>query len=210
MFFHTTTLSLVDALDALANAAEAALTTQPHRSRHWWQLWRQPASTMQQQQQEKGQSKQPSHQETGSGADIEAGVKGAQESHRPVPSAAAAASDGGVATAAGVAHHAPQQSGFPAQQLPGSGQQQQGASAGTAAAGTSARMGVATPPAAAAAAVAQPVPGWGQRLQAGFLRHTAWVRPWLPLALNVKQYENIKSIVQQLPATFSSREGRWC
>jgi hypothetical protein len=208
MFFHTTTLSLMDAMDALANAAEAALTTQHRRSRRWWQLWHQPASTVQQQH-DQGKSKQAPQQETGSGADIEAGGKGSQENHHPAPPASAAASDGLAAATGDDGHCVQQQSGIRAQQVSGAGQQQQAAPAGSAAAGTSARVGAATP-AAVAAAAAQSVPSWGQWLHAGFLRHTAWVRPWLPLALNVQQYENIKFIVQQLPETFSSREGRLC
>eukprot|EP00775_Hariotina_reticulata_P009285 gene9285-9450_t len=51
---------------------------------------------------------------------------------------------------------------------------------------------------------AAPGPQWS--LLASFKRHTAWVRPWLPDALNVEQFKNLRdAFTVQLPKMFSSR-----
>jgi hypothetical protein len=45
-------------------------------------------------------------------------------------------------------------------------------------------------------------------LQGFARRHTAWLRPWLPLALNVEQYRSLrKTFGTDLPAALSSKQG---
>jgi len=281
MFFHTTTLSVIDALDGLSKASEAALAA-PQQHGHWWNLWKQP----QQQQQQQPSQPQPQHcsGSTCKDSDIEAGVVGnagraagtagsstavttelavmsggtlstggvvdrdsetqppaggaTQEqqqqdtgrgkgdgtvSHQPLPalldslssvrltgndaeavSAAIAAADAAAGTpdpsaAAGPPWTSEQkhQQQVPLQQQQHQQQQQQGPvlpasklpspAAAQAAGGSSKRQG----------------------FKASWLRHTAWVRPWLPLALNMKQVESLHEFAtKDLPAAFSSKQGR--
>lgn len=214
MFFHTTTLSLMDALDALANAAQAALTTQPQHNVPWWKFWGSSSSSRKQ-----GSGEQQHQQEaapTKSGADVEVGlsfvaehkqqqqqqpeksssielasqpspaVLGSLVSLRPGSQDAAAAAD----TAAGLV--------LPQQQAPSPKPQ---------------HALPATAPATqqhAAAASWQLLPaatGSGS-VKASFVKHTAWVKPWLPLALNLEQYKNLRVVfTQDVPRAFSSKQG---
>jgi hypothetical protein len=244
MFFHTTTLSLLDALDGLAGAAEAALTAgHQQQSTHWWQRWRSITTTTSsnaRSRQDRGGQKQqqvgeaPGH----AGADIEAGVKlsspqqqqQAQElelqpssmlsssdsanglDRKPSPEVlgssvskrlgsqdAAAAADAAVSPPAH--HHQQQQQRqvFDAQPVAaslagGCAPQAQGAGSPQ----------PPTPAAAAAGKAGQQAGG----VTASVMKHTAWIRPWLPLALNLQQYENLKIVFSEdLPKALSSKKG---
>lgn len=42
-------------------------------------------------------------------------------------------------------------------------------------------------------------------------KHTGWMMPWMPLALNVKQFEHLyRTATRDLPHMFSSKAGGWC
>jgi hypothetical protein len=277
MFFHTTTLSVIDALDGLGAAAEAALVTpqkkQQHSSRHsWWPCWGQqyqhdPQKGAQQQQQAPSAAAAAVAVAAAVAAhDLEAGVKGstlhqASQGHtndtssgtvetvnNPTPAtlqsftsmqtgssttAAAAAEAIAVAAvnadiAAGPPH--------PIQQL-----QQPHLTKDSAPQPSQSLQPVVGPgPVAAAGGTYEKTAGPQQQgpflqqqqdhnpmgtphrgrmrhatdsVKASFKKHTVWMVPWLPMALNVKQFENLKLVAKQLPAAFGSRKGehawRW-
>lgn len=233
MFFHTTTLSLMTALDGLAAAAEGALAVQPYkRSARWWQLWRRPPAPQQPDASTDSKTARKADVETGLQAGNQDGVR-LQEtadaagpaqnstnsssgtkielvSHSRLhsltslrvsspqdPAAAAAAADAEGLTLGDAAAGPPSTAQQPLQPLLESG----------------AAAKAASPPAGAAAgspaAAAAGPSGLSARLKASLMRHTGWIRPWLPLALNVEQYKNLQLVAREVPAAFSSWAGGW-
>lgn len=216
MFFHTTTLSLMDALDALANAAQAALTTQPQLNVPWWKFWGSSSSSSSKQ----GSGEQQYQQEaapTKSAADVEVGLSSVAEdkqqqqqqseksssielssqpspavlgslvSLRPGSQDAVAAVD---AAAAGLV--------LPQQQAPSPSPQHALPAAAPATQQHAAAACQQLPPAVA---------GSGG-VKASLVKHTAWVKPWLPLALNLEQYKNLRTVfTQDVPRALSSKQG---
>jgi hypothetical protein len=80
-------------------------------------------------------------------------------------------------------------------------QQDESAAAGVPAA-------AAASPAAAAAAELSCGSKLLLRLRSSYVRHTAWVSPWLPLAQNRIQFAHLKvALTRELPSMLSSREG---
>jgi hypothetical protein len=242
MFFHTTTLSLLDSLDGLADAAEAALTTIPQQqSTHWWQ--RRRSSSASGHQDRSGQKQQQVGRAPGRMAgDIEAGAKLSSPrqqqqqapelqlqpssmysssysanglGRKPSPAVlgswvperrgnqdAAAAADAAIRF---TAHH--QQHQHQQQQVSGT-QPVAVASAGCAPQTQSAGSPQQPTPAAAAAAGGKADHEAGG-MKASFMRHTAWIRPWLPLALNLEQYGNLKIVfTEDIPNALSSKKGK--
>jgi hypothetical protein len=97
----------------------------------------------------------------------------------------------------------------------GQQQQQQPMAANATAAGASAAPAPSdaqpSPPAVQPQAAAGSAAGGSSvaaRARASFMRHTAWMHSWLPLALNTIQFENLRVVLtRDVPAAFGSKQG---
>lgn len=178
LFFHLATLGLIEAVDGLAASAAAVLAA--------------PART-------------------GRGCCRPAAAEAALLRRRQAKAAAGAAGGGqqevsGKAVVGSVngegAPAAPDIESAPAQ-----------ATAATAANGAAAAAGSTdTEPRAKAGDAGAPRRPWVERvagrLRRGVRAHTAWLAPWLPLALNMEQFKHLRAtFTRDVPAMFSSRQG---